>query len=496
MNSTKPRTILLVSAAVAALLVVGCGGAPPPRTPPGSVVVFATDAPLCNVETFTVTITSAGLVPPQGGQVPIVTSAAPATVNFGRLEGLTSILNTSSVIAGTYNQLQISLANPVLVVLNTATNPPTPVSVPVTLTTTSLTGLPINPPLVVSANSSTAVTLDLNLRSSVKVNVNGQVTGTVTPEFAITSSAGAGGALGEADALYGIAGTPSTTGAPSGFTDSFPLTLGDGTGAALTILVNGNTVFEGDGVTNLSGLAASDFVEVDAIANSSGQFVAQTVDAEEPTSLSQYQSALLGKVIALTRDGSGNATSVTLLVDDEVPPALQDLAIENNSGGIIDGPFAVTLTTSTHYFTNWRQWNQQAFTFGPRTLGLGQNLAIFGAYGSAAGSGFQANQVFLRPQGVEGNFKTLQAAGSDGVTGAFTMAPCNGLLGVQPITVLSYPETVFNGLSGLTALSPTPTLNTVGLFFYQQTSGVSSTGGSWTAPTWVMQARQIQQLPN
>jgi hypothetical protein len=204
----------------------------------------------------------------------------------------------------------------------------------------------------------------------------------------------------------------------------------------------------------------------------------------------------LGKVIAITRDGSGNATSLTLLVDDEVPPVLQDVLTENGSGGIIGWPFPVTLATSTHYFTNWRQWNQQAFTFGPQTLGLGQNVAIFGAYGSAAGPGFQANQVFLRPQSVEGNFKTLQAAGSDGVTGAFTMAPCNELLGVQPITVLSYPQTVFNGLSGLTALSPTPTLNTVGLFFYQQSSGVSSTGGSWTAPTWVMQARAVNQLPN
>jgi hypothetical protein len=496
MNRTNPRTFLPISTAVAALLIVGCGGAPLLYTPPGSIVVFATDVPLCNVESFTITITSASLVPPQGGQVPIVTSAAPAIVNFGRLAGLTSILNTTNVIAGTYNQLQISLTNPVLVVLNTATNPPTPVSVPVTLTTTSLTGITINPPLVVSANISTGITLDFKLRSSLQVDANGQVTGTVTPEFTINSSNNSGAALGEASALYGIAGAPSTTGVPSGFTGSFPLTLGDGTGQTVTILVNSSTVFEGDGVTSLSGLAASDFVEVDAIVNSSGQIVAQTVDAEEPTSFSQEQSALLGKVIAVARDGSGNATSLTLLVDDEVPPVLQEVLTENGNGGIIDGPFPVTLTTSTHYFTNWRQWNRQAFTFGPQALGLGQNVAIFGAYGSTAGSGFQANQIFLRPQSVEGNFKTLQAAGSDGVTGAFTMTPCGSLFGGQPITVLSYPATVLNGLSGLKALIPTPTLNTLGLLFFQQASGTANTGGSWTAPTWVMQARQIQQLPN
>ena len=50
-----------------------------------------------------------------------------------------------------------------------------------------------------------------------------------------------------------------------------------------------------------------------------------------------------------------------------------------------------------------------------------------------------------------GNFNTLLAAGSDGKTGGFTMTPCGGLFGGQAITVLTYPDTVFTGVSGLTA---------------------------------------------
>lgn len=95
-----------------------------------------------------------------------------------------------------------------------------------------------------------------------------------------------------------------------------------------------------------------------------------------------------------------------------------------------------------------------------------------------------------------GNFNTLLAAGSDGVTGGFTMTPCGALFVGNPIIVLTYPDTQFTGVSGLLNLTPAPTLNTCGDLFYEQTSGKATTGASWTAPTWVMQAREVHQLPN
>ncbi len=55
-----------------------------------------------------------------------------------------------------------------------------------------------------------------------------------------------------------------------------------------------------------------------------------------------------------------------------------------------------------------------------------------------------AHQMFLRPRNVMGTFNSLL-----GVTGAFTMTPCGALFGNQAITVLTYPDTVFNGVSGL-----------------------------------------------
>jgi hypothetical protein len=480
--------------ALAAALMVGCGsnGASVPESPAsavsGSVVTFGTDAPICDVESFVATITSATLVPQGGGSsATLVSSTTPATVDFARLTDFTSILSTASVNPGTYGQLQMSLTNPQLIAINTSASPPTPLPIPATLTTSSFT-ITINPALVVNSSTTSGLMMDFNLRKSLQVDGSGQVTGTVDPQITATATTTSGTTVGEADSLYGIVQSTSTTGLPTGFTGSFTLTVADGTGQTFTILANSDTVFEGDGVTTFSDLTANTFVEVDAIVNSSGQIIAQTVDSEEQTSPSSQKSAFLGKVIYVTRDGSGNATSFTLLVDDEIPSLNGSIPLHSG--------LAVSLTSTTKYFTNWQHWNRQVFTFSPMTLGVAEKVAVFGVLGSGSPPTMTASHVFLRPRNVMGNFNSLLAAESDGVTGGFTMTPCGSLFLGTPITVLTYPDTNFTGVSGLINLTAAPTLNTRGDLFYEQTSGTSKTGASWTAPTWVMQARQVHQLPN
>jgi hypothetical protein len=482
-----------VAVVLAVALMVGCGsngGMSSVSTTPaqtGSVVTFGTDAPICDVESFVATITSASLVPQGGGQaVSLITSAAPATVNFARLTDFTNILSTASVTQGTYSQLQMTLTNPQLTVINTSTSPPSPLAVSTNLTATNFT-ITINPALVVSSSTTSGITMDFNLRKSLQVDGNGQVTGTVDPQITVTPNTLSGSTVGEADSLYGIVQSVSTSNLPSGFTGSFALTVADGTGQTFTILSNSSTVFEGDGVTSFSALQANTFVEVDAIVNTSGQIIAQTVDSEEQTSPSGQKSAFLGKVINVTPT-SGAVTSFTLLVDEEIPSL-------NGSVPLHSG-LNVTLTSSTHYFTNWQHWNREAFTFSPMTLGVAEKVAVFGVLGSGSPPTMTASHVFLRPRNVMGNFNTLLAAESDDKTGGFTMTPCGGLFVGQPITVLTYSDTFFSGVSGLPALTPTPTLNTRGLLFYEQTSGTTKAGVSWTAPTWVLQAREVHQYPN
>ena len=483
---TLRGTIVLTAALAAA-----CGGpnsVPPNRSLPGTVVTFGTDAPLCDVESFSVTITSASLMAENGGQSePLITSTEPATVDFARLTDFTNILTVASVTQpGLYNQLQMTLTNPQLIVLNTSTSPPAPQNVPVTLTTTTVT-VPISPVLTVAAATTSALTMNFNLRSSLQVNTSGQVTGTIDPQITLAANTPAGSVLGEATALYGVVQGLSSS-VPSDFTGSFGLTLNDGTGQTLTVLANSSTVFEGDGVTGFSNLTAGTFVEVDAVVNTSGQVVAQIVDAEEQVSATNQTSAFLGKIIALTQDSSGNATAFTLLVDDEVPALASVVPLHST--------LAVTLANTTNYFTNWQYLNAQGFTFGPQMLGVAQKVAVFGTLGSGSSPMMTASQVFLRPRSVLGNFNALKVTGSDGVTGGFTMVPCGGLFAGNAITVLTYSETVFTGVTGLQGLTPSPTLDSAGLLFYQQKTGQSKTGVQWYAPTWIMEARGVHQLPN
>jgi len=488
-NVTLPRVLCGL---LATLLITGCAGGPV-HTPPanGQVVFFDTDAPVCGVESFWITITSANLLG-NGSPVPLVSSANPARVDFARLEDFTSILGTASVRPGTYTQLQLALTYPELIVLNTSTNPPTTQLVDVTLATTTL-AITLNPPLVVSSSATSGLMMDFNLPQSLQVEGGtGQMTGTLTPQITITTSS-SGPTVGEATSLYGVVQSVSTKNLPSGFTGSFALAVADGTQPTLTILSNAGTVFEGDGVTGIDNLSAGTFVELDATANISGQIIAQIVDEEEQASFETLESAILGEIIGVTRDSSGNATAFTMYVADEVPPVIQDY-FENNYGGFIGAAFPFTLAASSKYFTNWGAWNQQAFTFGPQTLGLGEKVAVF--HTSTAAVPVSASQVFLRPRSAMGNFKALQVAGSDNLTGGFTLAPCSGLFGGKPFTVLTYADTVFSGLSGLSGLTSTPTLDITGVFFYAPTSGTANDGATWTAPTWVMQAREVHQLPN
>lgn len=476
---------------LAALLIAGCVGGPvhaPPAN--GQVVFFDTDVPVCGVESFWVTITSANLLG-NGNVTPLVSTSTPATVDFARMADFTSIISTASVRPGTYTQLQMTLTNPGLIVLNTSTSPPTTQPMDVTLTTTSL-AIMLNPPLVVSSSATSGLLMDFSLPQSLQVEAGtGQITGTVNPHITITTSSSSGSTVGEATALYGVVQNVSTKNLPSGFTGSFALAVADGAQPTLTILSNASTVFEGDAVTGIENLPAGTFVEVDATVNTSGQIIAQTVDAEEQTSFTTPESAILGEIIAVTRDSSGNANAFTIYVEDEVPPVLSDYYYEG--AAFIGEPFPFTLTTSSKYFTNWHAWNQQAFTFGPQTLGLGEKVAVF--YSLSTGS-LVASQIFLRPRSIVGNFKALQVVGSDNMTGGFTLAPCSGLFGGEPFTVLTYADTVFNGLSGLSGLTTAPTLDITGVFFYTPTSGTANGGATWTAPTWVMQARQVHQLPN
>jgi len=530
MNRRDCVLLLALAIGLATLVMVGCGSGTSgvtstnsnPNVPTGELVVFGTDQPSCDVQSFMVTISSAALVPSGGGAA--VTLTAPSQpVDFASLVDFTNILSFANVGATTYNGLTLTLTNPQLTYLNTTVSPPVAVTLPTCTSTvtsnctsfsdgtaTDTLNLLFSPPLTVTATGTAGFVLDFNMRQSVQIGTNGLITGVVDPQVTITPSVASGTTLGEADTLYGVVTTTPACSAntdPLGpFAGCFSLTVQGGVGQTLSIQVTGATSttppptdFEGDGVTGLSGtaalaaLTAGTFVEVDAIVDTSGNIIASEVDAEQQVVTTGQHGGFLGKIISVSRDNSGNATGFNLLVGGEAWDMTSEVPLQSS--------LAVTLADTTHYWSNWHHWNRDSLQFGPQTVGLAEDVAVYGVLTAATtGSSptpatLAADVVFLRHRNVLGTFQKLLAAGSDNNTGGFTMLPCGALFGGQTITVLTFGDDRWRGgLGGLSGLTPGPVIDVAGLLFYEQQNGPGNQP-TWTAPTWVMEAKTVHQLP-
>ena len=111
--------------------------------------------------------------------------------------------------------------------------------------------------------------------------------------------------------------------------------------------------------------------------------------------------------------------------------------------------------------------------------------------GSGSGS-LTANSVMLQVQPLLGTFGQVLAAGGDGKTGGFTMAPCSGVFGGSSISipVLTSTQTTFNGMNGLNDIPAGSQLLVNGLLFWEP-SLANANGVQFTPPGWVFEATQI-----
>ena len=504
----KEASIFALIVGLGFLVMSGCGGSngslsSSPSTnavSTGSVALFGTDYPLCDVVSFTATITGATLTPTGGGTaVSILSSGQSITVDFARLVNFNALLDLTNVPTGNYNQITLTLSNPQLTVVDTSKTPPVPVTITPTTLTTSTPSANISPALVVGASESSGLLLDFNLRKSVQTDTNGQVTGAVDPVMEARATNHQSGqtttSVGKIENLDGIIQTVTTTGATP-FTGSFTFQTYGGIGPVFTVNVTSSTTYSG--VTDLNGLStdgAGTFVEVNGYVDGNGNVVAQYVEVEEQTSTSRKWNAFTGQVIGVTYDSSGNATQFNLLVGMEFP--FWNSSIPRQSS------LTVTLSSTTRYVVTgmrmfwpfWQPPNPASFTYGPTSVGVGQNVVVHGTLQSGTPITLAARAVYLSPQTILGNYTALLAAGTDGVTGGFTMQPCGLVFQAKPIPVLTFQSTNFSGgISGLSGLTTEPTLAVRGTIFYQQTSGTLN-GASWTAPTLVDQATDVRQLP-
>ncbi|HTB96192.1 MAG TPA: DUF4382 domain-containing protein [Terracidiphilus sp.] len=445
----------LLAVTVGALFVTGCtsgtmsGSNSNSTSPTGASFVIGTDAPMASVTSFSVQITGMQAFTSSdcsGTGVSLI-SGSP-TVDFARFNGLQTLLDMNDVTAGTYNCVSVSFGTATIGYLNTSGGgEPALQTEPATLTTTSVNAPLANPMQVAENGAPVGVHFDFDLRKSIQVDSNGQITGTVDPTFNIkaVNNSDPGAYIDEFDAAVLSVDTA---------TDSF--TIQGPHGRQFTVNTNGET--EWDGSATLSSLSTSSIVQVSGNLDRADR----TIDADEVAILSQNGFYAAGQV-TYVNPSSGPANSFDLYVRGTLPTGT----------GVVDGNIAtIDLTGSEKYSIYWMHGPLAQFLFNPSGLLAGQHVAVGGpASGAANGSAVTVNRVVLRDWGFNGTV----VPGSENAGNDTFQMQINGFAGVlipETVTVYITDKTVFrDGWSSMADITDNANVRVVGLLLKDPTSG-------------------------
>jgi hypothetical protein len=448
----------------------GCGGGASSTTPTqpesGSVFVNGTDAPLPSVVSFQVDIT--GMTVSDGVNPPISVLSGTQTVDFARLNGLHTLLDLNSIPAGTYTNVNVTLANPEIMYLNVTnpqTTPPTRPTVtmlnatssPAVTLTQSSVPITLSSPLTVAAGDIVGLSFDFDLRHSIQVDANGNFTGMVNPTLnlkAVTPS--------DSDAYIDDFVAGVTNVGTSSFMIQGPH------GHQFTVNVNDQTEWENS--ESISNLTNTSIVEISG-------------------TLDRTSGAILADTVAIVSQDSFWAGGLVTFVDPATGPANDfDLYVRNvlpSGTGFQSGQIStIDLTGNENYFIYWWHNKFTSFLFNSSLLVPGQHVSIGGPFSNGA---VTVKRVVLRHEGHNGAW----VVGSTDVGASTFQFNSNGLAGVLfngPITVYCTPFTVFKGgLTGLGSITGTAAMNlrVVGLVLKDPISG---------QPVFV--AHSVEQLSN
>jgi hypothetical protein len=452
----------------------GCGSGsnytmPVSQQQAGTVFVSGGDAPLPSVVSFKVVISGISVAEGSGAPVTITTGAQ--TVDFAKLNGLHTLLDLNTIPAGTYDTVIVTLASPEIDYLN-VTNPPTRPTInaltststpPATLSTSTVT-ISLSNPLVVNSGDVIGLGFEFDIRKSLAVDMNGQITGIVNPSIhvkAITPS--------DADAYIDefIAGVTTINADGNSFTIQGPH------GHAFTVNVNDQTEWEGSETIN--NLTSTSIVSISGtLDRTDGTFLADTV------AILSQDKFYAGGLITYVDPPTGTAQDFDFYARDVLPAGT----------GFTSGQIStINLTGNEKYFIYWMHnvFVNSRFSnifFNASLLVPGQHVSIGGPFNNGA---VTVKRVVLRHEGHTG---TLVSGSANTGTSTFQFNS-NGLAGVLfngPVTVYVTPFTKFGG--GLTSLqdltnNPTNPLRVIGLVLKDPISG---------QPVFV--ARSVTELTN
>ena len=418
-------------------LVAGCGGGGSSVGGSGggqqqtaSVFTVGTDASLPSVISCAVTVNSVTLF---NGTTNVTVMSTPQIVDFAQLSGLHQLMDLNTVPIGTYTSATVSISSPTIGYINTGATPPT-------ITTISGT-LPTNPdsvtvtfatPFVLTQSDLIGLRMEFDLRHSLATDGSGNITGVVTPvfEMALLNSTDANVTIDDfRGGVVGVSGANS-------FTVQGPL------GRQWNVTTSSSTAFD------TSEQVASFTTDGNTIVDISGTLdpVTHSIDATEVDVVST-DKFLLGGLLTYIAPPSGGTTLANLYVRYELP------AINGISPGNIT-PF--TLNDSERYAIANINSPITNLLFGYSSLTPGQRVDVGGAVATNNGvTTITPHRVILGRQGQSGTWVVGSTSITSGNAGSFTLLD-NGTAGVllpSPLTVLTFSQTQFINLSGLSALT-------------------------------------------
>jgi len=423
----------------------GCGGSLSSSTAQQNsmVVVTGQDSPIPSVLSFLVTIDSITLG--TGISNGTVTGAqtvlsTPTTVDFARFLGLRTLLGLQSVPPGTYTVAQIVVGNPVISVLNLG--PPPSVStqaLPFSAGGSTVTlNIALNPGMTVATNELGGVTMHFDLRNSLVTDGTGNIT-SVNPMITFRALQIPSDPDWEIDELRG---TVVSVSAPNSFV------LQRVNGRQFTVDVNLQTDFEGV-ASSITNLPTGALVEIPGQAQQDGSILADAVESYTT------DREFLEGIVLNTTPSSGAATSLTLLVRDQIP-VVPGISIGNTAN--------VAVSNTTIFDIYHLNLPITQLLFNDSKMVVGQAVVAGGTVDTTTNPPtLDARRVVLHRQGIDGQ----AVSGTINLnTGTFQLQN-NGFWGYvlnAPVPVLTIPNlTQFINVSGLSAITPSMNLRVVGL---------------------------------
>jgi hypothetical protein len=428
------RTLKITTVIALIVLTIACGGGVSSNNPGSSgSVIFVTgeDAPLPTIVSFFITLNAVKLNNSSGS---VTVLSTPTTVDFGRLVGLRSLLGFNTVQPGTYTSATFTMSNPVISYVNLSTNPPSLGSISGSLTNATVT-VSFPQPITVNSNGLAGLHVDFDLRDSLQVDQNGQVTGGVNPVIFI-QAVKASDPEGQVTDFTGSAISVNTS------TNSF-LIRGPW-GFQENVQVNSQTQFN-HGYALVS-------LPVNAIVSIMGQVQADGSVLAAAVEVVTTDKAFISGRLLQANPSSGPAQTITIYIGEELPAMTGNFAL----GQVVTLNISQVTTYDVCFIDNWlTNW-----VFNSSSMVAGQRIFVGGTWDSSSAT-FTPDLISLRRQGVVGVLVPNSVVVSNGNQGSFQLQN-NGLLewvAQGAFTVNTGSRTNFvniNGLAGLSSAGTAP----------------------------------------